>query len=358
MIIDMSQTVVNRTAMYHISHHVYGVLEPIRSGSQFFGRTFDAAPAQADLKIMQKAAFAAVLSDPTEFTRRDAATGPGETRPTLYLDPLYVLFGNLTADDTVFILDLSTVTTPSWHASGVSRAYDEAFNLICARQPRVIAISRNTADTLYANYGYPRDLTQVLPLYVPKHLTDDVGFDPFYSPEPFVLFVGSLEWRKNVVGAIESFRLSGLGHRGYRLIIAGGAGHRDDEIRTFAQTVHGVFFTGYVSDQELRAIYGAASAFIYPSYLEGFGVPLLEAMNSAIPSVASNTGACPEVGGDLMRYYDPDDHVGFAQELVHLVGLDDAQRESYAEAARRRVREHFSIERFDAGLRAIFGLTA
>jgi glycosyltransferase involved in cell wall biosynthesis len=213
-----------------------------------------------------------------------------------------------------------------------------------------VAISQNTADTLYANYGFPKERTHVIPLYVPPHFFDEAESRMFFSPEPYVLFVGSLESRKNLAGAVESFRLSGLGERGYRFVIAGGTGHGSEEISRAVRATRNVFVTGYVENAELHALYRGASAFVYPSYLEGFGIPLLEALHFGVPAVASTTGACPEVGGNLIRYFDPDDHLSFAREMVRLIDLSLEERQAYATAAQQWVRDRFSMARFDAGL--------
>lgn len=348
----MSQAAVNRTAMYTVSHDVLRLLADQRPSVQYFGRVSGAPPPARALRGLRDEGFARLFSG--RFGPPAPAVGPRSR--TLYLDPLYCLLGDLAAEDVVMVLDLTTVTRPDWHAPHVARAYDAAFDRLSARRPRVIAISRNTADTLYANYGYPPELVSVVPLYVPGHFGDPDAVAPLSSPAPYCLFVGSLEHRKNLVGAIRSFELSGLPEAGYRLLIVGGDGHGAGEIARAAERVPAVRFCGYASNADLRSIYAGASAFVYPSYLEGFGVPLLEALHHGIPSVASSTGACPEVGGDLVRYFDPDDHAAFAHELLRLVALSPEERAAFRVAARRRVADAFSIGRFERALRHALGL--
>lgn len=349
----MSQAAVNRTAMYTVSHDVLRLLADQAPRVQYFGRVYTTPPPGRSLHGLQNEGFARI------FSGQFGSNGGGARRsPTFYLDPLYALLGDLSSDDVVMVLDLTTVTRPDWHAPHVSRAYDAAFDLISARRPRIVAISRNTADTLYANYGYPPELVSVVPLYVPGHFADPDTVTPLYSPAPYILFVGSLEHRKNLIGAIRSFELSGLPDAGYRLLIVGGDGHGAGEIAQAARRVPSVRFCGYASNSDLRSIYAGARAFIYPSYLEGFGVPLLEALHYGLPSVASVTGACPEVGGDLVRYFDPDDHAAFARELLRLVALSDEERTAFRHAARQRVADLFSIEAFERNLRGALGLDA
>ena len=350
----MSQTAVNRTAMYTISHDIFRALEDRPVRRQYFGRIWPREPTAEELRALQGSAFEELFADPWRLPgMTDAPSARDEGGRRLYLDPLYALFGGLSADDVLFVLDLSPITNPHWHSGPVARAYRAAFELVCKRRPTVVAISQNTADTLFANFAFPPERTLVLRLYVPGHLTEPSEISPFFSPKPYVLFVGSLEKRKNIVGAIESFRLSGLGDEGYRLIVAGGAGHGAEEIRRRATSDRDVIVTGYVTNRELGGLYRSAAAFLYPSYLEGFGVPLLEAMHAGVPAVASGAGACPEVGGDLVRYFDPDDHDSFARELRRLVELTPAERATYAQMAQARVSELFNIDRFQTELKAI-----
>ncbi|GJE58410.1 glycosyltransferase family 4 protein [Methylobacterium trifolii] len=273
-------------------------------------------------------------------------------QPVLYLDPLYLLYGGLQSEDHVMILDLSTVTHPHWHNPNVARAYRAAFDLIARRRPNILAISENTADTLYANYGIPRERIAVVPLYVPDHFTAHAAVTPIHTPFPYVLFVGSVEARKNLIGAIEIFALSELARKGYRLLVVGGAGHGNAEIQAAAARARSVIFCGYLSNEELHGLYAEATAFLYPSYLEGFGVPLLEALHFGVPAVASTTGACPEVGGGLMRHFDPDDHAGFANELRRLVALSPEERAGYREKATSWIAGRYALPHYERALKA------
>ena len=251
----------------------------------------------------------------------------------------------------MLVHDLSPVTTPAWHKPNVARLYERAFARIAMTGPQLVSVSDNSAQTYHANYGYPRRPIRIIPLFVPDHVHPGSG--PLSSPRPYLLFVGSLEARKNVLGAIEAFRLSGLAEQGYDLLIVGGHGHQAELALRAGGATPGVIFHGFVDDAEIAGVYEGAVGFVYPSYLEGFGVPLLEALMHGLPAVASVTGACPEVGGDLVAYCDPDDHVGLAGELRRIAAMSGADRGAFAERARRRVAEHFSLGAFHANWRAV-----
>ncbi len=152
------------------------MLKPALSGCQVFGHVFDSLPSSFQMDSLQREMLPALLSDLSGFLGSAVSVlFPRINASTLYLDPLYVLFNELKSDDTVFVLDLSPSHYTAWHGAAVSQAYSAAFDRICSKRPNVIAISQNTADTLYANYGFPKEKTRVIPLYVPRHLSDDLN---------------------------------------------------------------------------------------------------------------------------------------------------------------------------------------
>jgi glycosyltransferase involved in cell wall biosynthesis len=124
---------------------------------------------------------------------------------------------------------------------------------------------------------------------------------------PFVLFVGTIEPRKNLEGLLHGFKISGLANN-HRLVIVGAKGWMTSKIfrllRKF-ELDEAVIFSGFVSDEELSALYRSAALFCYPSFDEGFGLPVLEAMACGCPVVTSAIPAIREVGGDAPIYIDP-----------------------------------------------------
>jgi glycosyltransferase involved in cell wall biosynthesis len=214
----------------------------------------------------------------------------------------------------------------------------------------VLAISRNTAECFRVNYGFPADRIEVVPLYLPRHF--ETEFVPTYAVAPYVLCVGSLEERKNLLGAIDIFRLSRLAESGYELLVVGARGQGAEKVEARAAATPGVRLAGFISNDQLASLYAGASAFLYPSYLEGFGVPLLEALHAGLPCIASCTGAAPEIGGDMVQYADPDDHVGFALHLIKAVQLDPEARRHGAARGRERVDKTFRFTHYQTAMRA------
>jgi glycosyltransferase involved in cell wall biosynthesis len=129
-------------------------------------------------------------------------------------------------------------------------------------------------------------------------------------PRPYFLFVGSLDPRKNLISLLKSFKAASL--KDVDLVVVG-AGHASfassPEIAAFRQDAN-IVFTGYVSDEELQNYYSGALALINPSFYEGFGLPIAEALSMGCPVLASAIDAFKEVGGTAIEYFNPADVSG------------------------------------------------
>ena len=176
-------------------------------------------------------------------------------------------------------------------------------------------------------------------------------------PTQFFLFLGALEPRKNVPTLVRALgQLWASGDARARLVIAGAEGWRNEEVR---REVHrlgledAVRFVGYVAPQDLSALYGAATAFVYPSLFEGFGLPPLEAMACGTPVVTSNISSLPEVVGDAALLINPRSASDLAAALRRL--LDDDELRLRLRAAGPRRAALFSWEHM---ARATCGCTA
>jgi glycosyltransferase involved in cell wall biosynthesis len=190
----------------------------------------------------------------------------------------------------------------------IGRAVRRAASLIC--------ISNATLQDLTRKFPAAQDKSSVVPL----------AAAPLFSSErpeaelaevrrryglkrPFVLSTGTLEPRKNLPRLIAAFAsLTDDVRRGHQLVIVGPSGWQTDETMAAARAnPEDVLWLGFVPDTDLAALYQACCAFCYPSLYEGFGLPLLEALQSGAPSITSNLSSLPEIGGSAARYVDPYD---------------------------------------------------
>jgi glycosyltransferase involved in cell wall biosynthesis/ubiquinone/menaquinone biosynthesis C-methylase UbiE len=233
----------------------------------------------------------------------------------------------------VTIHDISFLLYPQFHT--------EANRLHCFNgtlkaalyADRIIAVSQQTKQDLIQYFAIPEDRIRVVH-EAPRHFcfperNDDLIRSTLESLgvyQNFVLFVGSLEPRKNLKALLTAYEAYVKHHAGPELlVIAGGKGWLNEEIR---QSVSGlgleerVRFVGYVTEADLRVLYSAAKLFVYPTLYEGFGLPPLEAMACGAPVITSNTSALPEVVGDAAILIDPHNSEELGHAMQRVLGHD------------------------------------
>ncbi len=240
----------------------------------------------------------------------------------------------------VTLHDLAFLRYPETHTAA-SRRYYAAVGASVRRARRVIAVSHATAADAASMLGLDPGRVRVIheaaaPAYAPRSHADlealaaRLGFNPHRR---YVLFVGTLEPRKNLPLLLEAFaRLRA--DLDLQLLIVGGRGWLDRAIfATHARLDLGdsALFLGSLPEGDLAVLYSHAGVFALPSLYEGFGLVLLEAMACGAPVVSSSAGPMPEVVGDAAILLEPSDAATWAQAIGRLLG-DEAE----AEALRRR----------------------
>ncbi|MCJ7563970.1 MAG: glycosyltransferase family 4 protein [Candidatus Aminicenantes bacterium] len=159
-------------------------------------------------------------------------------------------------------------------------------------------------------------------------------------PDTFILFVGASEPRKNLPRLIDALAIIHQRYEKIPLVLAGrpGADHAALLNRIKARGLEPwVKIMGYVPGPDVRNLYSAAAALVFPSSCEGFGLPLLEAMACGLPVAASGVSALPEIGGDAAVYFDPESPEDMAAKIMLL--LEDAGlRESLKAKGRERAK--------------------
>lgn len=194
------------------------------------------------------------------------------------------------------------------------------------RADAVVVPSHATADDLRAFTEVDPAKVHVTPLAA--SLTDaspdvDAALERLGVPRPYVLFVGTLEPRKNVVPLIRAYRqvAPDVPHA---LVLTGPDGWFVDETdREVARSGPGsVVRTGRVDEADLDALYRGADAFVYPSAYEGFGLPVLEALARGVPTITSDVPALRELAGDAAMLVEPGEVAELAEALARLLGDD------------------------------------
>lgn len=245
----------------------------------------------------------------------------------------------------VTVHDVAFLAYPAaFHAT--KRRYLTAMTRLSVRRARhIIAVSAHTRDDLVHHFGVRPERVTVIPnaadeRYRPANTANDITrFKTANNlPDRFILFVGTLEPRKNLRRLIEAFALLSGDDPDVKLVIVGASGWLTSDLAPHVQSrglSDHVIFTGYVSDEDLPRWYQAATVFCYPSLYEGFGLPVLEAMACGTPVVTSRTSSLPEVAGDAALLVDPTDVRGLANALQSVLADDARQRAMSAAGSAR-----------------------
>ncbi len=196
----------------------------------------------------------------------------------------------------------------------------------------ILADSCATRDALVREYGiaaskitvaYPGYNSDLAPVRDARALA---AVQTRYAiPGPYILFIGRLQPRKNLVRLIEAFARLAPDRPSLSLVLAGPAGWLAEPIHARVRELGlegRVLFPGYIADTDKAALLSGAQVFAYPSFYEGFGFPALEAQACGVPLLASTTSSLPEVVGDGGLLVDPLDTSAIAAGLARL--LDDA----------------------------------
>jgi len=246
------------------------------------------------------------------------------------------------------LYDAIPLAHPEWANPRLRRVKNAMMRSAAGHADLVLAISHAAVDELIEHYRIPRERIRVVPLGV-----DEGWFEPLPDEQVdallarrgvrrgSLLFVGTLQPRKNVGTLLEAYdRLPARVRAERPLVIAGKYGWGADELRTELEARRAageVQWLDYVERDELRALYSTASAFVFPSLSEGFGLPVLEALAAGTPVIASDLPVLREVAGDAAAFVTPRDVDALAQAMlsVSVVSADPAAREGRRDHARQ-----------------------
>jgi glycosyltransferase involved in cell wall biosynthesis len=218
---------------------------------------------------------------------------------------------------------------------------------------QIICVSRFTASEV-SRY-YPSAIGRCRVIHEAAEEGVAVGSAPEDLPDNYLLFVGTLEPRKNLPRLLRAYAQLTEDAAIPPLVVVGGAGWGGEDLPTLVHSLGlegRVRLLGYVTDGELQSIYSRASCLLMPSLYEGFGLPMLEAMQHGVPIIASSTSSLPEVAGDaglLVNPYSEEELANAIRKLMH----DGEQHARLSDRARQRASE-FSWQRAAAETLELF----
>ena len=227
-----------------------------------------------------------------------------------------------------------------------------------AQSDKIIAVSQSTKDDLTHFYGIEPEKIKVIysgvgeefrPMLRPCQGT--ASRVKYHLPEKFILYFGTIEPRKNIIGLIKAFEI--LKNKDCKLVIAGTRGWLYQDIFKTARESkrsRDIFFTGFVVPEDKPELYNLAELFVYPSFFEGFGFPPLEAMACGIPTIVAVNSSLPEIVGQAGIMINPTnvDELSWAMETAltddnlrkRLIkkGLEQAHKFSWQKCAQKTLK--------------------
>lgn len=251
----------------------------------------------------------------------------------------------------VTIHDLIFYHYPEQYAWLDRQIYDRKFRYACREADLVLAISEATRKDVISLYGVPEEKVKVLyqachPQFYARvsQSEQEVVRKRYQLPTEYLLYVGSIVPRKNLGGIVQAMAMRKSSER-VPLVVIGAGGKYKEEVESLVQhhqLAPWIIWANEIAFSDFPAVYQQALAMIYPSFYEGFGLPVLEALASGIPVITSNRASLPEAGGPKSLLVDPEQPEAVAEAIQTV--LTDTERVHQMQAHGRAHAERFLSE--------------
>lgn len=266
-------------------------------------------------------------------------------KPDVWLQPFGFCSLSSKVAQVLIVHDLAFIHYPqfiAWHHRWFYKLFTKKF---LRKAKEMITVSEFSKIDIMQQYGVPAEKITVVqgaarcgfrPLSWQER---EVVKGSYADGREYFLFTGGIHPRKNLMNLLKAFSLfKKWQHSNMKLLIAGRLAWQYDDVLTKLKTYKyrdDVLLLGYLPDEQLMKVTAAAYAMVYPSFFEGFGLPIVEAMQSGVPVISSNAGSMPEVGGDAALYADPNDPDAIAKQMLNLY-RDEILKSSLAEKGKER----------------------
>jgi len=249
----------------------------------------------------------------------------------------------------VTVCDLSFKKFPHYQPKDRAEYFNRHLDEGLKQSDRVIVLSEEIKNELIDMVGVRKEMINVIPAGIegkifklyPKEEVESVR-TKYSLPEKFILYIGSIEPRKNLKGLLDAYLNLNV-RKEYKLVVVGAEGWGNREVlQIFSKHSDDILFLGYLPNIDIALLMNAAFCLAYPSFYEGFGLPPLEAMACGCPTVVSKVSSIPEVCGDAAYYIDPY-KVDSISEGIYKVLTDKPLRQDLVKKGFERVKR-FSWE--------------
>ena len=320
--IDIRSTLKNKTGIGRYTLNLVNVLAQVDAENNYY---LYSRKRILDFKRYLPELPGANFSHRVDYFKR----GPGAVLPDMdvFHTSSYDLQRPGRARYIVTVHDVIIKAYPYGHNEKTIKEIDEKLRRVLGEADVLVADSHNTKADLMRFYGAEDARIQVI--YPGVNFTKSEIRNPKY--ENYILFVGTLEPRKNVEGLIRAFDWLKKEHSiKHRLYIAGMKGWMFDSIfKAYEESgfKKDIVFKGYVNEKELSRLYQEASVFVYPSFYEGFGFPIIEAFSYGVPVITSKTSSCGEIAGDSALLVDPSDYKEISKAILKIINDHDLRKQ-------------------------------
>lgn len=336
---DVSPITRTRTGVGNYCHYLLKHLLELEEDCVF--RAFSSGMAEIDLGDLAASLGHRHIPVPTRFLyllwntvglpRVDKLLGNVD----VYHATNYFLPPTRSARRVVTVHDLAFLAVPEFCSAKIVQPFSGGIGRFCRDADAILAYSESTKGDIVQYLDVDPDRITVAPMavdegFLPLAREEAAGLvaERYGISEPFLLFVSTLDPRKNVIGLLRAFALLAK-EIPHRLVLIGSPGWNADAIFETIENLgigDRIVRPGFVPHLELPAFYCAADAFVFPTHYEGFGLPLLEALVCGCPVVTADNSSVPEVTGDGALRVDSKDVEGFAN-AVRLILSDSELRE-------------------------------
>jgi glycosyltransferase involved in cell wall biosynthesis len=317
--IDASRTTVARaTGTEHYALQLIGALIRLNNRHQITLYFRDQPP--ADLFPSAAHVRMQIIPFPRMWTHIRFASTLFLDRPDVTFVPAHSLPLFFPGRAVVTVHDLGYKVFPQAHPDQQRRYLEWSTQHSARRATLILADSLATATDLHQFYGTDSGKIRVVYPGVEAPVKGDVETvrHKYRLPEHYFLFIGTLQPRKNIARLVQAYKQFCAQHTGdsIALVLAGGQGWLYDP--AWVEGVPGVQMLGYIDEADKGALLSGALALVFPSLYEGFGFPVLEAMHSGTPVLASRSSSLPELVGEAGLLVDPEDVNAIAAQMLRL----------------------------------------
>jgi glycosyltransferase involved in cell wall biosynthesis len=274
----------------------------------------------------------------------------------LYWQPNFIPNSGVKTEKIVTsIHDFSFILYRDFHPKERIEYIEKYFFNNVAKSDMIITGSEYTKREILQRLAFKEDKIKVIPHGINHELFKvyyNIKLD-FELPKKYILSVGSIEPRKNLIGLLKAYTLLDKQlKQEYKLVLVGFKGWENREIMEIIEkNRESIHYLGFIADKELAQVYNLATCFVFPSFYEGFGLPPLEAMACGTPVISSNTSSLPEVGGEAVVYCNPHNTDDIKEKIEILLtdkklqqeliakGLNQAKKFSWEKSAQ----EHLTV---------------